>query len=206
MTAAPADHLTEKGRRTRAQLLEVAGLELLDRGQIEVAAVAERAGVSVGLLYRYFANKDQLVTALVDAFYDRYEEAVFAEAAPPDVHWSDFERERIHREVAFVFDEPLGRRIVGGPPAEPAAAHADARRLARHIEMAARNIVHGQNREEIAVSVDPQLAAAAIIGGLRSCLAMALAGGSDIGREEVARAVEQASEGLISRLDRRGGR
>ncbi len=197
MTAS-ADHLTEKGRRTRARLLEAAGRELLDRGHIEVTAVAERAGVSVGLLYRYFGNKDELVTALVDEFYDRYEEAVFAEAAPPDVHWSAFEQDRIAREVAFVFDEPLGRRIVGGPPVEPAAAHADARRLARHVDMAARNIIHGQRRGDIDVTIDPRLAAAAIIGGLRSCLAMALTDGSDIGREEVARAVEQASSGLIN--------
>jgi AcrR family transcriptional regulator len=199
MTAVPRDHLTDKGLRTRARLLEVAGKELLDGGQIEVTAVAERAEVSVGLLYRYFANKDELITALVDEFYDRYEAAVFAEPAPPDVHWSDFERDRIAREIAFVFDEPLGRRIVGGPPVEPAAAHADARRLARHIDMAARNIVHGQRRGDIAVSIDPRLAAAAIIGGLRSCLAMALNDGSDLTREEVALAVEQASEGLISR-------
>jgi AcrR family transcriptional regulator len=199
VSAVAGDHLTDKGRRTRARLLEVAGRELLDRGHIEVTAVAERAEVSVGLLYRYFANKDGLVTALVDDFYGRYEEAVFSEAAPAGVHWSDFEQERIAREVAFVFDDPLGRCIVGGPPAEPAAAHADARRLARHIEAAARNIVHGQRRGDIDVSIDPRLAAAAIIGGLRSCLAMALADGADIGRDEVARAVEHASEGLISR-------
>ena len=161
--------------------------------------MAERAEVSVGLLYRYFANKDGVITALVDAFYDRYEEAVFADAAPTDVHWSDFERDRIVREIDFVFDEPLGRRIVGGSPVEPAAALADARRLARHIDMAARNIAHGESRGEIRVSIDPRLAAAAIIGGLRSCLAMALAPGSEIGREEVAVAVEQTSEGLISR-------
>ncbi|MDJ0770108.1 MAG: TetR/AcrR family transcriptional regulator [Ilumatobacter sp.] len=198
--APPGDHLTDKGRRTRQRLLEVAAQELLERGQIEVTAVAERAEVSVGLLYRYFASKDGLVTALVDDFYDRYEEAVFAERAPEGVHWSDFERERIVREVAFVFDEPLGRRIVGGPPAEPAAAHADARRLARHIEMAARNIEHGRQRGDIAVSTDPRLAAAAIIGGLRSCLAMALATDHDIRREEVAGAIELASVGLIDRL------
>lgn len=200
MTAVPGDHLTEKGRRTRARLLEVAGRQLLEHGHIEVTAVAEQAGVSIGLLYRYFANKDDLITALVDEFYDRYEAAVFAEPAPLDVHWSDFEHDRIAREIDFVFDEPLGRRIVGGPPVEPAAAHADARRLGRHIEMAARNIAHGHKRGDIEVSIDPRLAAAAIIGGLRSCLAMALVDGSDLTRDEVARAVEQASSGLISRV------
>ena len=164
MSGLPTDHLTEKGRRTRSRLLEVAGQELLERGFIEVASLAERAGVSVGLLYRYFANKDGVITALVEDFYDRYEEAVFSEAAPTGIHWSDFERERIVREIDFIFDEPLGRRIVGGPPVEPAGAYADARRLARHVDMAARNIVHGQNRGEISVTIDPRLAAAATCG------------------------------------------
>ncbi|MEM8619109.1 MAG: TetR/AcrR family transcriptional regulator [Actinomycetota bacterium] len=197
MTAAPSDHLTDKGRRTRERLLEVAGLELLDHGVVEVTAVAERAGVSVGLLYRYFANKDGLITALIDEFYDQYEAVVLAEAPPADVHWTEFERARIVREVGFVFDHPLGRAIIGGPPAEPAAALADGRRLGRHIEMAARNIAHGVRRGEIDVSVDHRLAGAAIIGGLRSCLAMALANGNDISRNDVVEAVEQASAGLI---------
>ncbi len=200
MTAAPSDHLTEKGRRTRDRLLEVAGLELRDHGVVEVTSVAERASVSVGLLYRYFANKDGLVTALIDEFYDQYEAVVFSEAPPADVHWTEFERARIAREVDFVFDHPLGRAIIGGPPAEPAAALADGRRLGRHIEMAARNIAHGVRRGEIEVSVDPRLAGAAIIGGLRSCLAMALAAGNDINRADVVDAVEQSSAGLITPL------
>lgn len=195
-------HLTAKGQRTRRRLLEAAAAELLERGLIEVAAVADRAQVSVGLLYRYFASKDGLIVALVDEFYDRYEDAVFTEAAPVDVHWSDFESQRIAREIDFVFDEPLGRRIVGGLWAEPAAAHADARRLARHVDMATRNIVHGQRRGDIEVLVDPRLAASAIIGGLRSCLATALADGSDLSRSAVADAVEQSSNGLIKRMPR----
>lgn len=197
----PTDHLTEKGKRTRALLLHVAEQELCEKGQIDVTSVAHRAGVSLGLLYRYFANKDGLATAVVDAFYDRYEEAVFSIPAPPEIHWSDFEHQRFEREVAFVFDDPLGRRIVGGPPFEPAAAHADTRRLARHIEMAARNIVYGQQSDQIEVSIDPGLAAAAIIGSLRSCLAVALTEGATIGCDEVVAAMEHMSRGLITRRD-----
>ncbi|MCP3939101.1 MAG: TetR/AcrR family transcriptional regulator [Actinomycetia bacterium] len=200
----PIDQLTQKGRTTRARLLQVAGQELHEKGQIEVTSVADRAGMSLGLLYRYFTNKDGLVTAVVDAFYDRYEEAVFSEPVPPDVHWSDFEHQRFEREVDFVFDEPLGRRIVGGPPFEPAAAHTDARRLERHIGMAARNIAHGERRGMIIVSIDKRLAAAAIIGGLRSCLAMALVEGSTISRAEVVTAMKHVSHGLITRLEPAG--
>ena len=197
MTAQPGQ-LTEKGRRTRARLIEAAERELLEHGRIEVANVSERAGFSLGLLYRYFDNKDALVAAVVDRFYDRYEEAVFSTPAPAGRRWLDHEVERIEAEVAFLFEEPLSRRIVGGTPTEPAAAHADARRLGRHVAMAARNIEHGRRRGEIVTTVDAQLAAAAIIGGLRSSLAVALADGSSLREEQVVDTVKRISMAIIS--------
>ncbi len=197
MTAEPG-RLTAKGRRTRERLIEAAEGELLEHGRIEVTRVAERAGASLGLLYRYFADKDALVAAVVDRFYDRYEEAVFSTPAPPGAGWLDNEIARIEAEVAFLFDAPLSRRIVGGTPAEPAAAHADARRLGHHIEMAARNIEHGHGRGEITVSVEPRLAAAAIIGGLRSCLAVALADGSSMHPTQVVDTVTSISSAIIA--------
>lgn len=202
MIAEP-DQLTEKGRLTRSRLVEAAEDELLENGRIEVTRVADRAGVSLGLLYRYFDGKDALVAAVVDRFYDRYEEAVFSTPVPPGVPWLEHEVRRIETEVEFLFDEPLSRRIVGGTPAEPAAAHADARRLGRHIDMAARNIEHGLRSGEISVSVDPVLAAAAIIGGLRSCLAVALAGGSSVRPEQVIDTVTRISEAIITLRDDR---
>ncbi len=203
MTVEPRQ-LTEKGRQTRARLIEAAEAELLDHGRIEVTKVAERAGASLGLLYRYFENKDSLVASVVDGFYDRYEEAVFSTPAPAGSRWLDHEVERIGAEVAFLFGEPLSRRVVGGTPAEPAAAHADARRLGRHIDMAARNIEHGVARGEIATPVDPRLAAAAIIGGLRSCLAVALAEGSSMSTEQVVDTVTRISSAVISAVEPRG--
>ena len=197
MTAEP-DQLTEKGRQTRARLLEAAEDELLEHGRIEVTRVAERADASLGLLYRYFDGKDALVGAVVNRFYDVYEEAVFATPAPAGAPWLDHEFERIETEVQFLFGAPLSRRIVGGTPAEPAAAQVDARRLGRHIEMAARNIDYGRSRGEISVSVDPRLAAAAIIGGLRACLAVALADGSSIRPEQVVETVRRISAAIIA--------
>ncbi len=197
MTAEP-DQLTAKGRQTRARLLDAAEDELLEQGRIEVTRVADRANASLGLLYRYFDDKDALVTAVVDRFYDLYEDAVFSTPAPAGVRWLDHESARIETEVEFLFGQRLSRRIVGGTPAEPAAAHADARRLRRHIEMAAHNIEHGRSRGEIVVSVDPQLAAAAIIGGLRSCLAVALADGSAMRPEQVVDTVRKVSMGVVA--------
>lgn len=200
MTAAP-DRLTEKGRKRRARLIEAAEEELLEHGRIEVTKVAERADASLGLLYRYFEDKDALVAAVVDRFYDRYDEAVFSTPAPAGSRWLDHEIARIETEVAFLFDAPLGRHIVGGTAAEPAAAHADARRLGRHIEMAGRNIEHGLRRGEIVASVDPQLAAAAIVGGLRSCLSVALADGSSLRQDQVVDTVRRIAAGIIAEAE-----
>ena len=181
-------------------MLEAAEAELLEHGRIEVTGVAERAAASLGLLYRYFDDKDALVAAVVDRFYDRYEEAVFATPAPAGVRWLEHEFERIETEVEFLFEEPLSQRIVGGISAEPAAAHVDARRLGTHIDMAARNIEHGLRRDEIVVAVAPQLAAAAIIGGLRSCLAVALADGSSARSEHVVDPVRRISAAIITEV------
>lgn len=171
MTA--TDGLTARGRRTRGRLLGAGEADLLEHGRLDVTRVARRADASLGLLYRYFAGKDALVTAIVDRFYDRYEDAVFAEPTQPEVGWYVQERARLEREVAFLLTDPLAAAIVGAAPQEPAAALADAGRLQRHIDMAARNIRHGQRRGEVDDAVDPDLAAAGFIGGLRAIVTAA---------------------------------
>jgi AcrR family transcriptional regulator len=60
----------ERSRRTHAAIL-AAGTELLEEGGLEglaVSAVAERAGVSIGGIYRRFGTKDQLLLALQEKF------------------------------------------------------------------------------------------------------------------------------------------
>jgi len=60
----------ERSRRTHAAIL-AAGTELLEQGGPEalvVSDVAERAGVSVGGIYRRFGTKDQLLLAIQEHF------------------------------------------------------------------------------------------------------------------------------------------
>jgi AcrR family transcriptional regulator len=60
----------DRSRRTHAAIL-TAGTELLSEGGVDalvVSAVAERAGVSVGGIYRRFGTKDQLLLALQEHF------------------------------------------------------------------------------------------------------------------------------------------
>ena len=59
---------TQQGEHTRQHLYEVATRLIATRGwqQTTLRDVAREAGVSVGLLYRYFPNKQALVLALYD--------------------------------------------------------------------------------------------------------------------------------------------
>lgn len=58
----------ERSRRTVEQIL-AAAQELVDEGGVEAAstrAIAERAGVSAPSLYRFFADRDEVIDALME--------------------------------------------------------------------------------------------------------------------------------------------
>lgn len=57
----------QRANQMIALLLEAAALEIADRGldRLTTNHVAQRAGVSIGSLYQYFANKEMLVDALL---------------------------------------------------------------------------------------------------------------------------------------------
>ncbi|MCW3014115.1 MAG: regulatory protein TetR [Solirubrobacterales bacterium] len=167
--------LTAKGAATRARLLAAASAELGARGRLEIATVAARAGVAQSVLYRYFANKDGLVEAVVHDFYDAYSVAVFDAPLEPEATWMQREALRLQREVHFLYAHPLGRTVTAGLLHEAAATRADATRQREQALAAARNICHGQRTGQLDPSVDAGLAGAAIIGALRAMLSDALA-------------------------------
>ena len=175
LAGGPGPTLTARGTVTRQRLIDAAREELIDTGGVlEVAGVVRRAEVSPGLLYRYFGSKDGLVAAVVNAFYDDYDAAVFAVVLDPDAGWSARERRRLEREIAFLCDDPLARVIVGRRLREGAAAQVDAERLAGQIRLAARNVGHGQRAGEIDPGVDANLVAAAFLGAFRELMGEAL--------------------------------
>lgn len=69
----------------RKERIETAALELFcERGfhGTSVPAIAERAGVSVGLMYRYFAGKEELVNHLYRLWKVRFATAMEARVLP----------------------------------------------------------------------------------------------------------------------------
>lgn len=174
MAGEPARTLTRRGCTTRRRLLDAARDELVEAGgRLEIAALARRLNSSPALLYRYFGSKDGLVAAVVDEFYDEYEAAVFLTVSR-DSTWQVRERERIAREVAFLYSHPLARAVIARRLQEPAAAHADSRRLATQIDVAARNVTRGQREGSVDPHIDAGLAAAAYLGAFRELVAAAL--------------------------------
>jgi AcrR family transcriptional regulator len=167
--------LTAKGQATRQRMLDAAAAHLAAHGTIEVARIAEAAGVAPSVLYRYFDGRDGLVAAVVKDFYDSYEERVFARRDVPGNTWPVREALRLEREIAFFYDHPLGRAVACGLLREPAAAQVDAERTRAQGQAAARNIRAGQRAKELSPAIDAGLAGAAIIGAVRVMLSEALA-------------------------------
>lgn len=167
---------TPKGVATRLRLVEAAGAELLaSAGTVEIAGVARRAGVSTGLLYRYFAGKGELVAAVVDGVFDRF----VAEVIRPDLldagdTWLAREQERIRRFVEFFYGDPLAPAVIRLTVGEPEAARTRQERLAGLAEAAATNIRRGQGLGELPPDLDPEVTGAFVMGGFFDALVAGL--------------------------------
>jgi len=63
---------TAKGKRTRAQILSAARKVLAHSGYVtlRMSDVAKEAGLSMGALYRYFANKDEMFLSLIGDIHE----------------------------------------------------------------------------------------------------------------------------------------
>ncbi len=166
--------LTRRGAATRQRLLDAAEAELIERdGALEVATVAARAEVSVGLLYRYFGSKAGLVAAVVDDFYRRLLEST-AQAREAGDTWAERERRRTELSVDFHYREPLARVILSRLAREPEVAALEVQRLAHLVSDAGKSVQRGQRRGEIPSDVDAGTVAAMLIGGFRVAMAEAL--------------------------------
>jgi AcrR family transcriptional regulator len=157
----------------REALVAAARAELLARdGALEVTSVAERAGVSVGLLYRHFGSKAGLLTAIVEDFYARFDAAI---AEAPGDTWAERERARTDLAVRFHYDNELAPLILARLVTDPEVAAAENRHLQAQVALGTRNVRNGQRSGEIPGDLDAGVAAALILGGVRQVLIEVLA-------------------------------
>jgi AcrR family transcriptional regulator len=135
---------------------------------VQVAPVAERAGIAAGTVYRYFPSKTALVTALVDGVSQAELAAMrnAADAAPGPLS------ALAAALITFATRALRQRRLTWAVTAEPVEAEVDraraAFRLAINAEFAER-IVAAQAAGQLH-DVDPALAAPALLGALLEAL------------------------------------
>jgi len=87
----------------RQQILQAAGTCFADKGfhQASMAEIARTAGLSMGLLYRYFANKEALVLAFAEL--SRAQSVAMFEALAGSAN--------PQREIAAIVDAALGEAL-----------------------------------------------------------------------------------------------
>jgi TetR/AcrR family transcriptional regulator len=126
-----------------------------------VNEIAERAGVSVGALYKYFRTKKDLFLALVEQIHDRLEEGLAAiEAAPGTlfekirmVFTAGIEGAQAERELVQIYIACMTQELA------PMAGQLSRRIEERAARTYRRMLAEARSRGEISAAVDPALEA-----------------------------------------------
>jgi AcrR family transcriptional regulator len=164
----PTERTEAKRTATRARIVRAA-LELVARGgyrEAQVAAVARRAGVATGTVYRHFPSKADLLTEVFRVASQREVDAV-AHAT------GDTAQERIAAAVETFARRALqGRRLAWALLAEPVDPAVEAERLQfrrAYADVFARTIAQGVQDHHLPEQ-DPDFTAAALVGAIGEAL------------------------------------
>jgi AcrR family transcriptional regulator len=171
---------------TRERLL-VAARELIEEGgygAASVLAIAERAGVAAGTLYRHFASKEELFVEVFRSVCEREERAM--RAAADELAEGATAQERLETVLATFARRALRNpRLAWALIAEPVDPRVDAERIAyraRYAELIAAGLAAGIAAGELPEQ-NVDLTAAALVGGCGEALVGPLsplaAGGPD---------------------------
>jgi AcrR family transcriptional regulator len=157
---------------TRARLLRSAQ-ELIEEGgygAASVAAIAERAGVAAGTLYRHFASKEELFVEVFRSVCAREERAMRAASVELESRGSV---ERLAGVLATFAQRALRNpRLAWALIAEPVDPAVDAERLAyraKYAEQVAKLVREAIRAGEVPEQ-DVRLTAAALVGGCGEAL------------------------------------
>jgi AcrR family transcriptional regulator len=158
---------------TRERLMRAAR-ELIEEGGYSaatVAAIADRAGVASGTLYRHFASKEELFVEVFRSVCDREVQAMRAAAEAMATEASHVDR--LEEVLATFARRALRRpRLAWALIAEPVDPLVDAERLAyraRYSELTALALQEGIEAGELPEQ-NVELTAAALVGGCGEAL------------------------------------
>jgi AcrR family transcriptional regulator len=164
--------MTEVLTPTRERLLQAAQELIEERGYAaaSVAAIAERAGVAAGTLYRHFESKEELFVDLFRSVCAREERAMRAAARNAD---PDGAVRRLEEVLATFAQRALRNpRLAWALIAEPVDPRVDAERLAyreRYAALIAEGLRAGIHTGELPEQ-NVELTAAALVGGCGEAL------------------------------------
>ncbi len=158
---------TPKGQATRARLIAAAAAEMVRaNGDPEIAAIAARADLSEGALYRHFSSKGHLIAQVIADNFQAFQDEIYRPALDQEGSWPQRELIRTTRFVRFIYDNPIVRLALGPLGCDPVVAAKISEKTQQAVVGAAKNIRRGQAEGEIPRDIDADLTGGAVIGGL----------------------------------------
>jgi TetR/AcrR family transcriptional regulator, transcriptional repressor for nem operon len=176
MVYAPVAKLTAKGRATRDRIVRAAAELMLERGvaRTTIEDIQEAAGVSTSQMYHYFANKGDLVAAVIDRQTDQV-----LGGQEFELHRVD-SIEALHRWRNTMVDVMRGLGCVGGCPigslaselsdGDPLARAQLARAFARWEDLIREGLAALAARGELPPGLDVDRLALAMLAGVQGGL------------------------------------
>ena len=176
MVYAPVAKLTAKGRATRDRIVRAASELMLERGvaRTTIEDIQEAAGVSTSQMYHYFANKGDLVAAVIDRQTDQV-----LGGQESELHRVD-SIEALHRWRNMMVDVMRGLGCVGGCPigslaselsdADPLARARLARAFAQWEDLIREGLAAVAARGELPPGLDVDRIALAMLAGVQGGL------------------------------------
>lgn len=167
-------HFGPKGQMTQARILRAATTVFVrNQGRIELEEIAQEAGVSMGLLYRYFPSKGNLQAAVIDAYFDRLDQAIWQ---PIDNYetYRQQECKRIMLYIAFQNADEVGRIVLTYTGWLPEAQAVVQERNQRFVALFEASLIRGQDTGGVDELLDVALAAPMLVNAINTAIAMGL--------------------------------
>lgn len=159
---------------TRQRLLEAARVEIVNgNGDLEVANVAKRAGVSDGLTYYHFGNKSGLINAIVNDFYSHLDDKVAGVPFEGET-WKQREKARVYAMVSLFYEDPVAIIAATRLRTDPAFAQEELQLNDRLEQLGATNIANAQRKGEVDDTYNPLMLASMLLSGVMSGVRVAL--------------------------------